>query len=309
MMVPESEMLAPVSRIRKAIQWITFLIAGAIVVVSSLIAHNFTHRITELASKMQQVQEGRYDLAYQPLGNDEIGELNNHFHYLTDELQMEKQYQYGRQAEAAELKALQAQINPHFLYNTLDLLTWEAREHDAPEMAELVQNLAKFYRLSLNQGKEMSTIGAELEHIRIYVSIENCHYDYAISLQIDCEEKYKAIPCIHILLQPFVENAIRHGMQETLIGNGLEILVRVLKTQDELQISIEDDGAGMDEETLRRVLAPSDEISPSGGYGIRNVQQRIRLLYGDAYGIRMESSPGEGTTVRIKIPLQDAVTI
>ncbi len=127
---------------------------------------------------------------------------------------MQQQYKSGKAVKSAQLKALQAQIKPHFLYNTLDLINWEAMDHGAPEIAEIAKSLARFYRISLNRGQQVVTIEQELRHVEAYVKIQNHHFDGAISLKTDVPEELLPLGCINIILQPLVENSIMHGIAE-----------------------------------------------------------------------------------------------
>ncbi|MGN0477945.1 MAG: sensor histidine kinase, partial [Hominenteromicrobium sp.] len=190
-LIPEGDIADQSSYLTAIVVLLTILILAAVVSVAYLLANSYTSRLRDLNGRIQKVRAGELTLeAYNDVSNDEISELFRNFNEMTSELQklMREQYRSGKAVKSAELRALQAQINPHFLYNTLDLINWEAFEHDAPEISEIAQNLAKFYRISLNKGRPTVTIREELEHVQAYVSIENRHFDDAIFLHPDVPE-------------------------------------------------------------------------------------------------------------------------
>lgn len=200
-----------------------------------------------------------------------------------------------------ELQFLRSQINPHFLYNTLDLINWEAFEHDAPEISEIAQNLAKFYRLSLNKGRQILTIREELEHVRAYVSIENRHFDDAICLQIDVPEALQPLACLNIILQPFVENAILHGFAENPARGVCNIRIEAWREGDDVVFLVQDDGPGMTEAQIESIFR-ENTVRQSSGYGVKNIQSRIRLSFGENYGVTYRNTKEAGTAVYIRIP-------
>lgn len=186
------------------------------------------------------------------------------------------------------------------MYNTLDLINWEAFEHDAPEISEIAQNLAKFYRLSLNKGRQILTIREELEHVRAYVSIENRHFDDAICLQIDVPEALQPLACLNIILQPFVENAILHGFAENpraaCATSGSKRGGRGRR-----RVPRQDDGPGMTEAQIESIFR-ENTVRQSSGYGVKNIQSRIRLSFGENYGVTYRNTKEAGTAVYIRIP-------
>ena len=222
---------------------------------------------------------------------------------MTDSLQklMRQQYRSGKAVKSAELRALQAQINPHFLYNTLDLINWEAFEHDAPEISEIAQNLARFYRISLNKGRPVVTIREELEHVSAYVSIENRHFDGSISLAIDVPEEIQALGCINIILQPFVENSIMHGIAQDPSWGKCSIRVSARQEDGDILFTIEDDGPGMTPEQIDAIFE-KNTTQRTSGYGVKNIQSRIRLSFGEDYGVTYDTARKTGTAVFARIP-------
>lgn len=276
----------------------------AIVLISYNLARYYTKRLTYLSSQMTQLQNGDWSI----LGkveeeSDEIGRLLSQFYYMTKELRnlMISQYKLGKSVKSAELRALQAQINPHFLYNTLDLINWEARDHGADEIVTIVQSLAKFYRISLNKGKQIVRIEDELEHVKAYVNIENYHFEGAISLDLKVDEAVLELGCINIILQPLVENAIKHGIAKDSSIKSCHINIEVRMEDQDVIFLIRDNGPGMTKKEMDQILQ-KNTCKATHGYGVQNINFRIKLYYGEQYGISYESEEGSGTCVTIRIP-------
>ena len=199
-----------------------------------------------------------------------------------------------------EVRALQAQINPHFLYNTLDLINWISMDYGAEEIGTLTWNLARFYRLSLNHGKSLITIGEEVEHVQVYVNIENYHFDNQISLNVDVPEELKGFACLNIILQPFVENAIVHGIAEYSEIESCSIAIRARKEEEDIIFTIQDDGPGVNVEQMQKETE-QDIKKARHGYGVRNINFRLKLCFGEKYGVTYKESE-KGTCVEVKIP-------
>ena len=280
------------------------VIFSAIVLISYNLARYYTKRLTYLSTQMTQLQNGDWSIMGKvEVESDEIGQLLSQFSYMTKELRnlMISQYKLGQSVKSAELRALQAQINPHFLYNTLDLINWEARDHGADEIVTIVQSLAKFYRISLNKGKQIVRIEDELEHVKAYVNIENYHFEGAISLELKVDEAVLELGCINIILQPLVENSIKHGIAKDSSIKSCHISIEVnMKGQDVIFL-IRDNGPGMTKEEMDQILQ-KNSCKATHGYGVQNINFRIKLYYGEQYGISYESEEGIGTCVTVRIP-------
>jgi len=214
---------------------------------------------------------------------------------------MKEHYRLGKNVMSAELKALQAQINPHFLYNTLDLINWGAMDYGAVEVAEIAKNLGQFYRLSLNHGRSAISIADELKHVEAYVNIENVHFDGAIHLFINLSDTIKQYACLNIILQPLVENAIIHGIGEYSDINECNIEINGALINNDIIFTIIDDGKGIDEDKIPEILEDYNS-NANNGYGVKNINFRIKLCYGDRYGISYKSEAGSGTQVQLVIP-------
>ena len=303
-MIPKNEIYAQSIQTRYIFTVISIITVIMVSFISYLLSNSYTQRINRLMEAMQKVQKGNLTVEKEFFGYDEIGKLYHSFIYMANELKtlMHKQYIYGQMAKNSELKALQAQINPHFLYNTLDLINWEAMDHDAPEIAKIVRELATYYRLSLNNGQQFTTIKDELNHVKTYVEIENYHFDNAIKLTINIPEELLSLACIHIIIQPFIENSIMHGMGNSLLSQSCNIKINGKLDNKILLLTIQDDGVGMTPEQINNILLNKNINKDMHGYGINNINSRIILCYGEEYGLLFESCLNKGTTVTIKIP-------
>ncbi len=207
-----------------------------------------------------------------------------------------------RQLRKAEFELLQAQINPHFLYNTLDAIVWSAEAGNEKQVIHMVGSLSDFFRTSLNRGKEIVTIREDLQHVRSYLEIQQVRYRDILDYEIDVPEELYEYRIPKITLQPLVENALYHGIKNRRGGG--KITLRGFEEEETFCIVVNDNGAGMPAERLAQVRRGLSEGAPSEGelYGLYNVNERIRLNFGDAYGIEISSSYESGTTVVVRLP-------
>lgn len=277
---------------------------AVIVLMSYLLSGYYVGRLKKLNAEMTGLESGNLN-ANLPITTeeDEIEEIYHNFNGIVQEVQrlMQEHYQLGKEVKMAEVRALQAQINPHFLYNTLDLINWISMDYGAEEIGTLTWNLARFYRLSLNHGKSLISIGEEVEHVEVYVNIENYHFDNAISLEVDVPEELKSYACLNIILQPFVENAIVHGIAEKPDIESCEIRIRARREEQDIIFSVQDDGPGVDVEQMQKETQ-QDIRTAQHGYGVRNINFRLKLCFGEKYGVTYLESE-KGTHVEIKIPV------
>lgn len=280
------------------------IIAAMIVAVSYFLSDYYVGRLKKLILEMQHLQDG--DLSVQlpsAQQGDEIEEVYRNFNFMVDEVRrlVREHYRLGQDVKVAELRTLQAQINPHFLYNTLDLINWIALDYGASDIEKIAWNLARFYRLSLNHGENLISIGEEAEHVQVYVNIEKFHYDDAISLETEIPEELKEYACLNIIFQPFVENSIVHGIVKNSELQHCTVWIRAQRKEGDILFTIKDDGPGMTRKQMEDAIS-EDMEQIRGGYGIKNINFRIKLCFGEKYGIRYESVLGEGTTAYILIP-------
>lgn len=277
---------------------------AVIVLMSYLLSGYYVGRLKKLNVEMTGLESGNLN-ANLPITTeeDEIEEIYHNFNGMVQEVQrlMQEHYQLGKEVKMAEVRALQAQINPHFLYNTLDLINWISMDYGAEEIGTLTWNLTRFYRLSLNHGKSLISIGEEVEHVEVYVNIENYHFDNAISLEVDVPEELKSYACLNIILQPFVENAIVHGIAEKPDIESCEIRICARREEQDIVFSVQDDGPGVDVKEMQKETQ-QDIRTAQHGYGVRNINFRLKLCFGEKYGVTYLESE-KGTHVEIKIPV------
>ena len=301
--IPSSEILSQSNKI-KDLMIILMLIIGIISYgLSYFISTSTVKRIIILMKKMVSVQEGNLNVKIASQSQDEIGKLTDSFNYMVKRISLlvEEQYQNGKEIKNLELKALQAQINPHFLYNTLDMINWKAIDNNVPEIAVITQSLAKFYKLSLNKGKDIVSIDDEINHAKIYVQIQNLRFENRINLALDIDPDIYSCTIIKLILQPIIENSIIHGILENSNSQKGSITLTGRFDKDDIILTVEDDGMGMTEEKIVEILT-EENTSEFQGYGVRNINQRIKLFFGQQYGLTYHSSPGNGTLVEIRIP-------
>ena len=278
------------------------LIAVALV-ISSEIARNITFPIQKLRDSMKRVQKGDFSAAeIEVYSDNEIGSLTRSFNVMTHKIQdlMAQNIQEQEQKRKIELKALQSQINPHFLYNTLDSIIWMAEGKKNEEVVLMTASLARLLRQSISIENELVTIGQEIEYVRSYLTIQKMRYKDKLEFEINVDPRITHAKIIRLVLQPIVENAIYHGLKYKeskgmLKVHGYELGERII-------IDITDDGVGMDEETLKHIYDKHKVNYHSNGVGVYNVQQRLVLYYGKEYGIIYHSEKGKGTTATVVIP-------
>jgi len=243
---------------------------------------------------------------------DEITELGLSFNIMVGKIKelLDAKIEEHENLKKAELRALQAQINPHFLYNTLDTIIWMAEAKRMDQVVELVRVLSRFFRISLSKGKDWITVRDEIEHIESYLAIQKMRYRDILDYRIDVPDDMRDGQMLKLTLQPLVENALYHGIKNKRKGGAIIVRGRQLDG-DLMQIQVEDNGIGMTQEQLAQIRAMlGDEASAAmvaeSGYGINNVNQRIKLYYGQEYGLTIESEYRHGTCVSLVIPLQYA---
>ena len=296
------------------IRYYSLIIAGVTVLVALVASLFFTGSIArpviELRSLMKEAEEGNLAVRFEGRQEDEIGHLGKSFNTMIEEIQklIDLVYREQQSKREAELKSLQEQIKPHFLYNTLDTIQWMAQEHGAEDIVSVVGALTTLFRIGISRGKEMIPLKDELQHVRSYLVIQKARYEDKFDFSLCAQDELLPFMVLKLTLQPLVENAIYHGIKERR-GHG-SIRIEALDREGMLVLRVCDDGVGMTEgklEELRAELrgakAPS---STQGGYGLSNVNERIQLSFGLKYGLRFESAPGRGTTVEILHPLVPA---
>ncbi len=256
--------------------------------------------LKQLRRYMKYIENENFDVSINVKGNDEISLLGKSFNKMSKKLNelINEVYTVQIKQKEAELKALQAQINPHFLYNTLDTIYWMCRMEKAFDSSNLVQALSKLFRLSLNSGNEYTTVRNEIDHLNNYIIIQEKRFEDMIKFRISVGEEVLDCKVVKLILQPLVENAIHHGIEKK--GGEGKIEVSIFKEENDIIYVIQDDGVGADEEELNSLLEKVEKDNK--GFGIKNVNDRIKLYFGNNYGIKFSSSYGTGTTVIVKQP-------
>ena len=262
-------------------------------------------RIERLTHFMQEVQEGSMDMQMESDDRDEIGMLYRGFGSMMKRIRtlINEVYLSKITQKEAELKALQAQINPHFLYNTLSLINWKALAAGEEDISRMTLALSTFYRTALNRGRNVLQVETELSNTRAYLEIQSMLHDGDFDYEIEAQTEILQCESLNLILQPLVENAIHHGIEEKTDGRG-KITVRGWKEDNCVWFMVEDNGVGMEQEVADKILTME-----SKGYGVRNVDERIRLCYGEKYAMKVESVVGKGTKMTIHFPARRLTNI
>lgn len=285
--------------------------AVVLILFSVFLVLFLSHRITKplklLQRKMKHIGEGRFAVRIPVERNDEVGELTAALNRMSDEIAslIEKNKEEESKRRQIQLQTLEYQINPHFLYNTLDSVNMLARKHNDPVIADIVTYLSRLFRIGLNQGREMITVGDEIRHVTYYLKIQEIRFEGQLYWDIQADESIEHVKMIKFVLQPLVENSINHGIRKR--DEAGHIYVRAWVEPGFVVLEVEDDGVGMDPEQLERVRASleenaEEETDKDHGFGLRNVHQRIRLHYGPEYGLALTSEKGDGTVVTVRLP-------
>ena len=258
----------------------------------------FTRKIEELTKNMDLVNHGSREVTVSSDSEDEVGILINSFHNMMDEINrlIDEVYVNKIALKEYELKALQAQINPHFLYNTLSMMNWMAIRSNQMEISKVTLALSTFYRTALSKGEDVVTVENCIQNMQAYLEIQLTMHDNNFSVDWDIDPTIKNEKMPKLLLQPVVENAIEHGIDEKEDGDK-KIFLSFRGNGDDVVITVRDNGMGMPQEKAETLVTYQAK-----GYGLKNVNDRIRILYGENYGIRIFSAPDEGTTVVMRFP-------
>lgn len=299
--IPREKLFAPINIIKN----VTLIIVAACFVISIvfsiIIAYYIMKPVTTLRMLMMQVENGELNRRYYSNNRDEISQLGYVFNAMLDKLNKlicentEKQ----QRIRVEELKALQTQIKPHFLYNTLDNAYWMAQLIDAKEICSILSALANYYRISLSKGAEIIKIKDEINHVKNYMTIQKIRYENKIDYNIQIPDEILDMHIIKLTLQPIVENAIYHGLRGLDRHGNIYITGKV--TDEIVSIEVRDNGRGMSEEKSARVISGFSDKNKEG-YGLSNVNERIRLYFGDNYGISIYSVENEFTIITVRLP-------
>lgn len=283
-------------------------IAVVMVIVSValifIVSRTITKPLDMLMQTIKRIAGGEMELRANVTKSDEIGELGRNFNVMLDQVEelKEKENQANLQLVQAQYKALQAQINPHFLYNTLDTMSSIAEVRDCPEVSMLSQSLSNIFRYSLNMKDPFSTVAKEIVHLKNYCYVMDVRMQDHVRYYYDIYPKSLEARVPRISIQPLVENALNHGLRNKRGEKQVRIEAKV--REDLLEICVADNGVGMDAEKMNESLRHSnlDYVERGNSIGIHNINARLKILYGEEYGLHIESAIGEGTRVRMVIP-------
>lgn len=277
-----------------------------VVIVSFKFSRTLTNPIFKLKRLMKQAESGDLTVRFNFQHNDEIGELGQSFNHMIARIDQLIQMVYVEQENkrTAEMKSLQEQIKPHFLYNTLDTISWMARDYDAEDIVRLVDALTNMFRIGLSHGKDIITVKEEITHVSNYLYIQKIRYKDKLNYVIHVDESLYAIEVPKLILQPLVENAIYHGVKAKRGGG--TITITGVPEGENLVFTVQDNGAGMPQEKveeLNRRMSERSVLDEQKSFGLFYIRERIQLCYGTGYGVHVESTLGEGTRVTITLPL------
>ena len=276
---------------------------GVAFIVAYRLSSSITKRVGIVNRQMRMVREGPPVKTKAPEIHDEIGELTDSYNFMTDEMNtlIENQRKSAEELRISEVRALQAQINPHFLYNTMDMINWLSQTGKQEEVTNAIQALSKFYKLTLSNKNVFGTVASELEHVTLYVQLQNMRYENKIEFFADIPEELMDYDLPKLTFQPIVENSIQHGILERP-GRCGSIVLTGWREAGDLVILVSDDGVGMTKDKVDTILTDESESKTGNNIAVRNTHQRLRLLYGDHYGLTYHSTPDKGTDVEIRIP-------
>lgn len=306
------ESVAEVREIKFYLMSFVFFLCLVGVTASYYFSHSISNPITGLMSLMKRVENGNMKIQYKEQRKDEIGKLGQTFNHMISKINslITLNELQEKQKREAELRSLQAHIKPHFLYNTLDTINWMARKHGAKDVAEVVSSLSSLFRIGLSKGKDIILVKEEIKHIESYLRIQKARYQEKLNYEIVVDPSIEEVKILKLVLQPIVENAIYHGIKERK-GAGY-IKIDIKEQDDSLYLMVSDDGKGISKENVYllkeklhtlTILDKKEKESIDFGYGMMNVQARIKLTYGKGYGITLESNADKGTVVTIKLPV------
>ena len=272
------------------------------VVYSLLISKTVLRPIKQMYQEMDKVRKGNLDISIPYQSSDEIGQLGQQFVRMTQELRQLIRTKYEQQIllKESELKYLESQINPHFLYNTLDTIHWTAVRNGDKAVCEQIEALSDLFRHVLNKGEEITTLGEELLHLQNYLLLQKTRYGEKITIRMDVDEELLSARMPKLLIQPLVENAIYHGLEHKVGGGSVALTVR--REEGAMLITVEDDGVGARGEEISQQIHTRGRMN---AFALQNIHERVEMRYGKPYGVAFYSSPGKGTRVEVRLPVDE----
>jgi Predicted signal transduction protein with a C-terminal ATPase domain len=311
---PESEIYKKSRPLHIFSYWIIIISCLLAFWISWMVYSSIAAPISSLVSGMRQLRLGNLNARLANNRQDELGYLTEAFNQTVEQQRHLIRDTYEQQLRLAktELKLLQSQINPHFLYNTLDTIYWTARNYDAEEISEMVLNLSQFFRLSLSKGRDMFTVEETFAHLQYYIRVQQLRFAGQFDVEFRAAEETRGLYVLKLLLQPLVENAILHGLEKKKRGGKLIVAAEVREGRLLLSVSDNGNGIGAEEmERIRRALSAASHHDSRGAaewngeyFGLRNVKARIKIFYGETAEFTLESEEGRGTVAVIDLPVE-----
>ncbi|MBD0383184.1 cache domain-containing sensor histidine kinase [Paenibacillus sedimenti] len=282
--------------------WLFVIVLVFILLISAFMSARISQPIKRLKKSMEMVEKGHFDTYIHVRGADEVEQLSRRFNLMVSRVRelMDQSIHEQEVKRKNELEVLQSQINPHFLYNTLNSVVRMVGSGKNEEVVTTITSLSKFFRISLSKGKNIITVQEEIEHIRNYLIIQKMRYKDKFDYEIQVDEEALPYKTLKLILQPIVENALYHGIEYMVDEGHIRISARI--EGERILFQIRDNGVGIPEETLKGILSGQTKSEKGSGVGLRNVNERIKLYFGPSYGVTVESEPEEGTMVNIWIP-------
>lgn len=281
--------------------FLIFLSAAVVMILILLYSKWLSDRVSKVMYAARKLGDGEFDYVLEDMGKDEIGQIGDAFNVLNVKIQrlIRENYEKKIKLQSEELNLMQEQINPHFLYNALSVISAMALRERGMQTVKSVKYLADFYRISLNKGKQILSIQEEMELLKNYMKIQKLRFGSSIQVEYDIKKELLTLKTIKLLLQPLVENSIHHGRKSD--EEVLMIRVRVQLDGEHVCFSVEDNGVGIEQDKLEKLRSQLEKFEE--GYGLKNVHNRVRLTYGEEYGVKIESVFGKGTRVLVYIPI------
>lgn len=303
--VPMEEVVSQYSDFQTYVFLFALCLLFILIQASSYVSKKITDPLYRLEDSVEKLESGDWDAEIAVSGSEEIRHLGLSIRSMVAQLRklmadIVTEQELKRQSE---LEALQTQINPHFLYNTLDSIVWMIENEKYEGAVTMITSLAKIFRISISKGKSIIPVREELAHGEHYMAIQSIRYKNRFTYRIEAEEEVKDCATVKLILQPMIENAINHGIAYMDEEDGGQIIVRALRQGDELWMEVEDNGCGMTEEKVRSLRSGGGSKKGSG-IGMNNVHERIQIHFGKQYGVNIYSEPDEGTLIRMVMPLQ-----
>jgi two-component system sensor histidine kinase YesM len=297
------EIITTKNEIGGFISWLLLAVLVLVLLISAFMSAKISQPIKRLERSMRKVEQGDFEIHIPVQGDDEVGRLSRRFNLMVANIrELRDQIIHEQEAKReSELEVLQAQINPHFLYNTLNSVVRMAGSGKSEDVITMITSLSKFFRISLSRGKRIITVREELEHIRNYLIIQKIRYKNKFEYEITADEEVLSCKTLKLILQPLVENAIYHGIEMMADEGWIHITAGIV--DDKVLLEVKDNGLGIPQDKLGSILSGEVKSDEGSSVGVKNVHERIRLTFGEAYGLQIESQLEEGTSVKVWIPI------